>query len=127
MLLYKNLLLIENFPKCGNNVKNHNNLCIIKPQFQCLICNAYFKNMKVLKQHQICHSNNFFECTTCKQKFKRKGDLKEHNIRHEKDLKTYNCIMCEKNFTRKKDLGIRINRKYNYSVNYTNYILVKYV
>ena len=90
---------------CGKSAECHGKLCEGIPVYECLLCSKNFKNLTLLKNHQVCHNSDYLSCCSCDKKFKRKSDLKKHEQRHNENVQ-YECSICGNSLKRKKDLGI---------------------
>ena len=72
--------------------------------FPCLTCNKTFKQKRLLKIHEVTHSDSRdIKCDKCDASFKRKSDLKRHMKTHGKAY-THFCAICNKGFNEKRKL-----------------------
>jgi KRAB domain-containing zinc finger protein len=71
--------------------------------FQCKICNKFYKSKLSLKNHMEYH-NKKFECKICSKMFSTQAYLNQHTKCHHKNPKSFQCEICDKKFNEKHSL-----------------------
>lgn len=76
---------------------------VVKREFQCDICQKYFKSHSALKMHKKNH-NKRFKCELCNKKFSLPSLLNQHQKEVHENPNSFSCQVCDKKFNYKTNL-----------------------
>ena len=84
--------------------------------YSCTLCTKKFREQGDLNRHLKTHENASFKCLFCSATFKFVDDRKKHykeNHQYEKNAEgRYQCLRCNKSYTRSDHIRVHINSKH---------------